>query len=409
MPLALWLALPWLVVPGVVLWRLSRSTFLRDEPATAPDDAPFVSVICPARNEARHIDGFVRAALASTYPRFELIVVDDHSTDGTGELARAAGIAATGIAAAVGSRPAGSRPAGSRPAGSPDERLTVIDAPPLPGGWFGKQWACHCGAQRARGEVMLFTDADTRHGPELLVRSINALRRRRSDLLSVAGRQEMMSFWERVVQPAIFATLGSSFGGTEAVSNSTRPQAKIGNGQCLMVRRDTYHALAGHEAVRGFAAEDLMLAQQWCAAGKRVHLVAGLEYISTRMYESLGEIVEGWAKNTFSGGKHLLPDHPLARWLMRVVMPFGPATGWFPLVALLLGLAGVAPASWTLFGAAAYGVSVLYWLAMMRLMEIPLWYAFLHPLGAVVTSWIYLKAAWKGDRVAWKGRTYEAQ
>lgn len=397
MPTPLLLALPWLVIPGFVLWRLSRSTFLKDEPASPPDDAPLVSVICPARNEARHIDGFVRAALASTYPRFELIVVDDHSTDGTGNLARAAGLAAT------------ARADGARDDGARDERLVVIDPPPLPDGWFGKQWACHIGAQHARGELMLFTDADTRHGPELLVRGVNAMRRRQSDLLSIAGRQELGSFWERVVQPAIFSTLGSSFGGTEAVSNSTRPQSKIGNGQCLLVRHDTYRELAGHEAVRGYAAEDLMLAQQWCAAGRRVHLVAGLEYISTRMYGSLGEIIEGWVKNTFAAGKHLLPDHPLARWLMRVVMPFGPATGWFPFVALLLGLSGVAPASWTTFGAAAYGVSVLYWLVIMRLMEIPLGYAFLHPLGALVASYIYLKAAWKGDTVTWKSRTYVAR
>jgi chlorobactene glucosyltransferase len=377
------LALPWLVVPGLALWRLSRSTFLKDERATPPDDAPFVSVICPSRDEARHIDGFVRAALASTYPRFELIVVDDHSTDGTGALARAAGAG--------------------------DARLRVIDPPPLPAGWFGKQWACHVGAQHSRGDVMLFTDADTRHGPELLVRGINAMRRRQSDLLSIAGRQELVTFWERVVQPAIFATLFSTFGGTEAVSNSTRPKSKIGNGQCLLVRHDTYRALGGHEAVRAFVAEDLMLAQRWCAAGRRVHLVAGLEYMSTRMYESLGEIIDGWAKNTYAGGKYVMPDHPVIQWLMRIVMPLAPASGWIPLVALLLGLSGVAPVSWTMFGAAAYGVSVLYWVVIVRLMELPLAYAFLHPLGALVASYIYLKAAWMGDRVTWKSRSYTAQ
>lgn len=383
MATALLLALPWLVFPGLALWRLSRSTFLKDERATAPDDAPFISIICPARNEARHIDGFVRAALASTYPRFELIVVDDHSTDGTGDLARVAGAS--------------------------DARFKVIDPPPLPAGWFGKQWACHVGAQHSRGDVMLFTDADTRHGPELLVRGINAMRRRQSDLLSVAGRQELGSFWERVVQPAIFATLFSTFGGTEAVSNSTRPKSKIGNGQCLLVRHDTYRALGGHEAVRAYAAEDLMLAQQWCAAGKRVHLVGGLEYMSTRMYGSLGEIIEGWVKNTYAGGKYVMPGHPFFRWLMRFWMPLAPSTGWIPFVALILGLTGIAPVSWTTFGAAAYGVSVLYWLVIMRLMELPLAYAFLHPLGALVASYIYLKAAWKGDNVTWKSRTYVAR
>src|SRR3989304_6081544 len=84
-------ALPWIVVPAIGLWRLSRSTYLRDDPDTPPADAPLISVICPARNEAKHIEEFERAALASTYPHFELIVVDDHSTDGTGTLARAEG------------------------------------------------------------------------------------------------------------------------------------------------------------------------------------------------------------------------------------------------------------------------------------------------------------------------------
>lgn len=382
MTIPLLLALPWLVLPAVALWRLSRSTFLQDERSTPPDDAPFVSVICPARNEVRHIDGFVRAALGSTYPRFELIVVDDHSTDGTGTLARAAGAG--------------------------DGRLVVIDPPPLPAGWFGKQWACHVAAQQVRGDVLLFTDADTRHGSELLVRAVNAMQRRQSDLLSVAGRQELLSFWERVVQPTVFTVLFSAFGGTDAVSNSTRPKSKIANGQCLLLRTDTYRALGGHEAVRAYVAEDLMLAQQWCAAGRRVHLVGGLEHLSTRMYGSLGEIIEGWAKNVYAAGRYVVSDHPLVQLLMRVTMPLAPSPGWIPLVALLLGLTGVAPASWALFGAVAYAASVFYSMVAARLIGIPLWYGFLHPLGALVASYIYAKAAWRGDRVTWKSRDYTA-
>lgn len=377
------LALPWLVLPAVALWRLSRSTFLKDESAAPLSDTPFASVICPARNETRHVDGFVRAALASTYPRFELIVVDDHSTDDTATLARAAGAG--------------------------DARLIVLDAPPLPAGWFGKQWACHVAAQRSRGDVMLFTDADTRHGPELLVRAVNAMQRRQSDLLSVAGRQELVSFWERVVQPTVFTVLFSAFGGTDAVSNTTHPKSKIANGQCLLVRHDTYRALGGHEAVRAYVAEDLMLAQRWCAAGKRVHLVGGLEFMSTRMYGSLGEIIEGWAKNVYAAGRYVVSDLPAVQVLMRVAMPLLPSPGWFPFVALVLGLTGVAPSSWAVFGAAAYGVSVCFAMIAARLIGIPLWYGFLHPLGACVASYIYAKAAWRGDQVTWKSRTYTAQ
>ena len=376
------IALPWLVLPALGLWRLSRSTYLRDEPDTPPTDAPLISVICPARNEARHIAEFVRAALASTYPRLELIIVDDHSTDGTGALARAAGAG--------------------------DARLRVIDPPPLPEGWFGKQWACHAGAQQARGSVMLFTDADTRHGADLLVRLWHAMRRRQSDLISVAGRQELVSFWERVVQPSVFAVLVSTFGGTEAVSNSTRPRGKIANGQCFMVRRDVYDALGGHEAVRQFVAEDLMLAQQWCAAGKRVHLVVGFDQLSTRMYSSLHEIIAGWAKNLWAGGRNVLPDHPVVRGVLRGFMPFSSWMGLVPTVAMVLGLTGIAPMSWVTFGAIAYGATVLWALPIMGVLRIPMWYALLHPLGAAIAAWIFLKAAWQGDRVSWKDRSYTA-
>lgn len=376
------LALPWIISPAVGFWRLSRSTYLTDELNTPPSDLPLVSIICPARNEARHIGDFVRAALATSYPRVELIVVNDHSTDGTAALARGAG--------------------------EGDRRLLVIEAPELPSGWFGKQWACHAGAQQAQGDVLLFTDADTRHAPDLVTRGLNAMRRRQSDFISVAGRQELVSFWERVVQPTIFAVLFSTFGGTEAVSKTTRPRSKIGNGQCFFVRHDVYRALDGHAAVRGFVAEDLMLAQQWCAAGKRVHLVAGLDQLSTRMYSSLGEIIEGWSKNVWAGGRYVLPSHPLLRAAARVAMPLSALPGLVPLVALLLGLAGLAPASWTIFGAVTYGVSALWVLPTTRILRIPWGYALLHPLGALIATWIFARASWRGDRVTWKAREYSA-
>ncbi|MBM3908936.1 MAG: glycosyltransferase [Gemmatimonadetes bacterium] len=376
------LALPWLILPAFAFWRLSRSTYLRDEPDAPPDDAPLVSVICPARNEERHIAEFVRAALATTYPRSELIIVDDHSTDGTGDLARAAGAG--------------------------DTRLTVIVPPPLPDGWFGKQWACQAGAKVAKGEILLFTDADTRHAPDLITRSVHWMRRRGSDLLSVAGTQELVSFWERVVQPTIFSVLFSTFGGTEAVSRATHPRGKIGNGQCFLVRRDAYDALDGHIAVRHFVAEDLMIAQQWCAAGKQVHMVAGLEQLSTRMYGSLREIVEGWSKNVWAGGRYVFPGHPVVRGILRALMPFSALPVLVPFVLMALGALGVVSPAWGSFGMAAYGATVLWTLPTMWILRIPLWYALLHPLGALVATWIFTRAAWRGDQVRWKEREYRA-
>src|SRR5437879_5461588 len=173
----LW-TLPWIVPPLVGLWRSRRSRSLDEFSPNAPENAPFVSVIIPARNERRNIERCVRSVLTAQYPSFEVIVVDDHSTDGTGELARA-------IAAE-------------------DSRVRVVDAPWLPEDWFGKQWACATGAHAAKGSLLLFIDADTWHAPDLLPRSVNALRLRTADLFTVAGHQETHSFWERVVQPVVF-------------------------------------------------------------------------------------------------------------------------------------------------------------------------------------------------------------
>src|SRR5690348_7901611 len=157
--------------------RVRRSHSLAEESSEPPSPAPRLSVIVPARNEARNIGRCVQSILATTYPALELIVVDDHSVDRTGDIARAAGAS--------------------------DARLRVLANPPLPDGWFGKQWACATGAAAATGELLLFTDADTWHAPELAVRAVNALRRSHADLLSVVGRQETHSFWERLLQPQI--------------------------------------------------------------------------------------------------------------------------------------------------------------------------------------------------------------
>ena len=138
-----------------------------------------MSVVVPARDEAVNIGSCVASLAASTYPDFELVVVDDRSSDGTATLARAMG------------------PGNAR-------ALRVLDGTELPEGWLGKPWACAQGAAGATGELLLFTDADTVHGPDLLGRAVAALEEDRADLLTVTGRQLMGSFWERLVQPQIF-------------------------------------------------------------------------------------------------------------------------------------------------------------------------------------------------------------
>jgi chlorobactene glucosyltransferase len=380
--LAVAAALPWIVLPIVVLRRARDSRSLNEFDAGEPDDAPLVTVIVPARNEAPRIARCVHSLLASSYPRFEVIVVDDHSSDGTGELARAIALS--------------------------DPRLRVIVPPPLPKGWFGKQWACTSGAAEADGDVLLFTDADTWHAPDLLPRAIHALEQTHSDGLSVAGRQEMVTFWERLVQPMIFAMLLFRFGGTERVNNSRRASDRIANGQWLMLRRSSYDRIGGHAAVRDRAAEDLAIAQEMHLHGLRLTIILGLDQFSTRMYESRAELIRGWSKNSWAAGIESSPGGRLGRALFAPGLIFSALTIVGPPVvlswALLNGSAGLA-----LWAGIATGASLLWWAGVYTFAGAGIGYSLLYPLGGATLLWIFVRAIARGRRVEWKGREYRAR
>jgi hypothetical protein len=375
--------LPWLVVALVIGWRGRGSRHLAEESVIPPAPAPLVSIIVPARNEARNIDRCVRALRAMHYPALEIIVVDDHSADGTSEVARGAG------------------------AGDP--RLIVTTPPPLPAGWFGKSWACAHGAAMSRGELLYFADADTAPSPDLLVRLVNAQRARASDLISVAGTQELGTFWERVVQPQVFTLLLARYGSTERMTASRHAHDKIANGQCILVRRDAYEAVGGHGAVRDKVAEDLMLAQTFFRRGKRVSLVIGLDQLSTRMYTSLGELVDGWRKNMFAGGADAVPFGRFGRLvLLPLLLLLPPLLLVLPLVLLALSLTGVISMS-PIAAAVPALLLLLLWAVVYRAgFHLPMSYALSYPLGAMVLLYIIVTSIARGRNVAWKGREYTA-
>lgn len=377
--LAIGVALWWIIVPIIVAWRARQAQHLGDFPADPPADPPMLSVVIPARDEARNIERCVRSVLASGYRRLEVVVVDDASRDGTGRLARA-------LAAG-------------------DDRLRVVHTEPLPGGWFGKPWACATGAAVARGSLLCFVDADTRQASDLLPRAVRAMRARGADLLSVAGRQELGSFWERVIQPQVFAMLTARYGGPEIVNRSPRVHDKIANGQFILVTRDAYEAVGGHGAVRDKVAEDLMLAQRFFAAGRRVILVAGTDQLATRMYTSLGELVRGWRKNIFAGSADALPAIPAVRALLPLLLLLGPLFALAPVVALVAGVA-TASAPLLAFGIIATVASLLWWAVVNRSMGVSMVYALAFPLGAVLLLYIIATALVRGRRVEWKGREY---
>src|SRR6266550_5936073 len=379
----LW-SLPWIIPQLFTYLRVRRSRSLGDESPVAPANPPLVTVIVPARNEAHNIARCVTSILATSYPNLELVVVDDLSTDGTADVAHRAS--------------------------EGDPRVRVVRNSPLPEGWFGKQWACATGARLARGEILQFTDADTVHGPELVTRSINAMRSTEADLFSVAGRQEHIGFWEKVVQPQIFMILAMRYGGTESVNESTRVSNKIANGQCIFVTRASYDAIGGHGSVRASVAEDLLLAQRFFAARKRVVLMLGVKQLSTRMYASLGQIINGWRKNVFAGGLDAVPFGKVGQSILPLALVLPPLLELLPPVVLALSALGGGAAGETLLWAIISCVATLLWwiVAYVTVEENPL-YALAYPLGALVLLYIFVSAVIRGRRVSWKGRTYISQ
>jgi hypothetical protein len=376
------IALPWVLAPIVTIARASRSRSLDDERGDLPEEPPLVSLVVPARNEARSIERCVASALASDYPRLEVIVVDDHSSDGTGEIVRAMA--------------------------ERDARLRVAVPAPLPLGWFGKQWACASGASVARGSILGFMDADTWQSPDLVTRVVNAIAARGADLLSVAGTQELGSFWERLVQPQIFSVMLQRFGGTEIVSHSRFASQKIANGQCIWLTRDAYDALGGHAAVRDKVAEDLAFAQHAFRSGRRVALVLGLRQLSTRMYTSLRELVEGWGKNLYAGGRDAMPFGAIGRAIYPLLLVTPALFGLGPPLALALALAGVLGPAWLLWSAIATSANLVWWLLVYAWLRLSPLYALLHPLGAAAMLYIAVGAIARGRRVRWKEREYRA-
>lgn len=378
--LSLLAASPWIVLPAITMWRIRRSRELREVAAEVTSDAPFVSVIVPARDERRNIEACVRSVLAAQYPTIELVVVDDRSSDGTGDVARALARS--------------------------DARLRVVENPELPDGWFGKPWACSTGAKAARGEVFCFTDADARHGPYLVPRVVNEMRAAGLDMVSVVGTQELGSFWERIVQPHVFWMLGTRYGGTTSVNRSQRVEDKIANGQCIFVRRDAYEAIGGHGAVRHHVAEDVALAQRLFAHGRRTELIFGRNDLSTRMYTSLGEIIAGWRKNVFAGGREAMPWGRLGQTLFPTLLLLSPLLTLAPPIALVAAAIVGGPAWLALAASLAVVAEIVTWLVVYRWMRAPLPYALLFPLGAVVFGLIAIQAIGRGSRVEWKGRAY---
>ncbi len=369
---AAWLA-PWLLF----LRLYPKRPRLADVPPQL--EGALVSVIVPARNEAAVIRSCIESVLATNYRPVEVLVVDDRSTDDTA--ARAMEVA------------------------QDDPRLRVIEGEELPAGWYGKPWACIQGARQARGEILLFTDADTRHDPMLIPHAVAALGSTGAGIVTISPHLSCVTFWERTVMPQVWLLLGARYH-PAVVNRARRSRDVIANGQFILTTRTSYLEAGTHETVRGEVAEDLALAQRYAERGIRVWFGFAENLMTTRMYTGLAHLVEGWSKNIYLGGRRSFPDEPLLRALVPVALSLAMIFWLVPPLALVASLAYPAFIQPALLASA---ISVLFWAAVLLGMRIPPWYALAYPAGAAVALWIVLRSTWRGSRrVEWKGRVYQA-
>ena len=341
-------------------------------------DLPRVSVIVPARDEERNIRRCVESLLAQDYSNFEVVVVDDASTDAT-----------PAILDQLRQTPLGCR------------RLRVVRVEHLPAGWAGKPHALHTGAQVASGEWLLFTDADTDHTPSALRSAMTRALAESADLFTIGTTQELPDFWSRVLMP--IAYMGISFMYPPMLVNSRRSRVAIANGQYLLIRHATYDRLGGYDTdeLRGTVVDDLALARVVKRSGARLLFVDGRGLVTTHMYQSLREHWNGWGKNAVVGSR----GGALGFALLAPGLPLITVAQFALLAAGLLRR----DARLTLAGAVPVAATLGYRAYLDRSLAIPLRYGWTHPLGGVVFTGILTRAFWRklrGDSVPWRGRSY---
>ncbi len=359
-----------LLFQGVALLFAFQITRLKPVGAGAPPAAPErVSVVIAARNEASDLGATLDAVLAQDYPDLEVIVVEGGSTDGT--------------RAVITAREPGVR---------------LLEEPPLPAGWVGKNWACWTGANAAAGTWLLFLDADVRLAPSAVRTLIDWARSEGADLASIGPQVEMVGFWERVVLPFYVQVVLTYF----RTPRMHRPgsRAAMANGQCWVTRREEYFARGGHEAVRGQVLEDVAIARRYRAAGRTLRFAWAPELGRTRMYSDRHEMFEGLLKNV----------HGLDFSAARMVGFLAGLLGLFllPLGLLPLGLAaGSLPL--TAVGAVLYVALFGKHVAFDAAIGTPAYYGLLYPLAVAWYLVLVTTSLVRGVRrrpIAWKGREY---
>ncbi|MFJ9697570.1 glycosyltransferase [Kitasatospora sp. NPDC101183] len=381
MTVLLWIAVSsllvwlWLACCHGLFWR----TDVRLPPRRPPESWPRAAIVVPARDEAGVLPSSLPSLLAQRYPgAARVILVDDHSSDGTGALA-----------------------AELRAVGGLD--LTVTTPPPLPPGWTGKLWALRHGVELAGAEAdyLLLTDADIAHGPDSLAELVASAETNGLDLVSQMARLRVETRWERLIVPAFVYFFAQLY----PFRRSNRPGARTAAaaGGCSLVRREALERAGGVAAIRGAVIDDVSLARAVKSSGGRTWLGLAEQVDSVRPYPRLEQLWRMVSRSAYAQLRHsplLLLGTVAGLALVYLVPP----------VALAAGLAAGAPVV-AAAGGAAWALMAGTFAPMVRYYGQPVPAALLLPFTAGLYLLMTVDSAvqhWRGRGAAWKGRTYPA-
>jgi chlorobactene glucosyltransferase len=369
----------------VIIYGLHRQNQLDIivRPGPPPAEGPLISICVPARNEEHNIRACLEAIFVQTYPNFEVIVLEDRSSDNT--------------------------PVILRELGELHNNLKILNGSTLPAGWAGKPHALSQAEKSARGEWLCFIDADTFLIPETIASCYTTAIETGADLFTIMTEQITGTFWEKTVMPLVLTALSVGFPARK-VNDPRQPDA-IANGQFIMIKRSVYNAIGGHESVKDKIVEDKAISERVKWNGYRLIVADGSRVARTRMYTSLSQMWEGWTKNIYLG----LRDQPnllalgvfgaIVSVISAVFLPLWPLLGllwyfhgggWLAMMVLLESLL-------------VWGVLLSARAAVAGKMNISRWYAFTTPLGAGVFTAMMFTSTWNvlsGRGVTWRGRKY---
>jgi glycosyltransferase involved in cell wall biosynthesis len=366
----------WVVIFAYLLWTLRQLPQLQQQVATAlaPEKYPMLSIIIPACNEAEHIEAALSSLLAQDYPALELIVIDDRSSDATGQII-------------------------DRLAAQ-DRRIQAIHITSLPDAWLGKVHALHQGVQHAHGEWLLFTDADIHFAAGALRRTLTYALHTHADHLALLPRVAVRHFWLSVA----VRSFGLLFLFTTRAAQVHRSdnQHYIGVGAFNLVRRSVFERTPGFEWLRLEPADDAALGMMVKQAGGASRFALAEEDLSVSWYASLSAMFKGLEKNLFGPGAH----YQWWRVLFQVV------GAWALVAAPLVGvIAGLYAGSEVLLASAGVAITTHLVFAVLcaEKKAINVVYLLFFPLGILLVNAMMVRAAYRCLRnkgINWRGTHY---